>query len=1605
MEKEDIQEFREALQRMSDEDTEDKKESLPRDDQEKILELYQEEVSKIEQEKEALKKENSRLSSSVGNGDIREKDCVAEEVLVTEAQSKDDTQTLPDNDQDRDDLSSIFSEDEEDLRSLVEGSDTIRKALKNLRKERDFWITDTASETSDDGDTSVSARSSVRDTTADRIQISKLLAEKEFLELKLSQVTNDKKETETKLKFLEKSDVKRRHEASNARLNQSEPKPRIESTMQPPKQGDHKKHREAPKPHTQRHKHKNHSEHGMTNAELLQFLRSRSISPQLVKGYEDDIAILAEENAKLGEIIDHLHINPDEEESPTIDPMAAFMDAYEHRVPQEEYMRLESEKMRLEHLVREKDRQIKERDRIIEETKFEFEDEVKLLKESLKRAEQKVIVKTKEMNEYEITIIELKSSFEEQIATAANELQIRNEQKMRLEEMNANLMETNKKCQIEIENLKTSLSKLNAREKEIEKKYNNELKVLEEKYQNENREKMQLSENFEGLMSDLMVLKTKLLQDGNKTARMREGFEKERTDLGGEELSVNPRFANLSLHLRNKSHDEKGQQPIADPQAANQQAVTMESNEVNLSMQTDISGYMMLIQNQNEKIEMLERANQELNDKLLQAIQQQQQKPFSDVSTVYSETSLEGQIQSPMPGSQLIPGNQPTIQGDTSQHQHDLNNNPSRPTSAMKYEMDEIVQENTYLKTKLDDLGKEKMKRRELEEKNEELQEEISQMAKKRNEVQKKQEHMSTEIEEMNEKVEELEKCNAKLTKEADQLINKIKEMEESFNEEKEKLTLSNEKEREKSDKAFEKEQERLKEMEEEIENLQEEINSLTKQNKELKNKYNRELGNERKEDASEMEEEIETMRDEITSLLKQNKDMKNKYNKQIENLKRQHLEEMDNLDENEDGQQTIQQLKKVETQWKTKLQNTIKKYDEQLKKSEEEKKKLLASLRKTQGSISKPQGTSQGAAEELMEEIMESPESAYNVESECPLETAQAQLFTPDDGDIQQEAQHAGEETRRAKVMNINDYNPNNEPEDLENEPVIRPPLKQSYSITDIELDDETGDGLIENPRFSDDEDFPTGKVLDTRVHASPKSVHGKHRIDHDGIQLEYPSIVPNVQIQVELENDEGRGSTARSSRIDSNMYKKLEENNIQLQKALNQKQNELLSLTQKIGQLEQQLVAKNGEIALLQEREKNASVVFQTKMDDKTKHYQDLLEKLKTKLQGEKKELEERLNKDSEEMQRLMKEEFQKSLSSKSGVLENKLQELVADKVKVYKEQIKKLDGLLQNSKEKLNQFEKGEDDRTKRLERERKVLRATIQALTKELNKAKQDRKELKKEFKKGKADMKNATEEERKCFEESLETAKEVQKLKIEEDMRNKYSIDVEKYEGKLEQMNDEIQQYETKMEEMAIKFKEDKFKLESDLQDSMVELDSMKETQKEFKVSLEEEYKRKLRKEKQNIEITLESLRQEIARLRENRQHLETQLQQNAQYKLDKDSGYQTSHAPSPDNFFNNKEIFNRIENEYQQQLQREKEYYESKIQDLEDDYEGLSKEISRMKTKYRQERIGMQSEFEKEKAFLEERFEREKREIQASLQFRLSSMRDPRVSFIFLFLF
>lgn len=69
-----------------------------------------------------------------------------------------------------------------------------------------------------------------------------------------------------------------------------------------------------------------------------------------------------------------------------------------------------------------------------------------------------------------------------------------------------------------------------------------------------------------------------------------------------------------------------------------------------------------------------------------------------------------------------------------------------------------------------------------------------------------------------------------------------------------------------------------------------------------------------------------------------------------------------------------------------------------------------------------------------------------------------------------------------------------------------------------------------------------------------------------------------------------------------------------------------------------------------------------------------------------------------------------------------------------------------------------------------------------------------------------------------------------------------------------------------------------------------------------------------------------------------------------------------------------------MDNEYQEQMKREKEHHEGKMRDMQTEIERLHEDLSEMKVKARQEKSRVKAGFEREREEMEEQFEKEKNE-------------------------
>ena len=84
----------------------------------------------------------------------------------------------------------------------------------------------------------------------------------------------------------------------------------------------------------------------------------------------------------------------------------------------------------------------------------------------------------------------------------------------------------------------------------------------------------------------------------------------------------------------------------------------------------------------------------------------------------------------------------------------------------------------------------------------------------------------------------------------------------------------------------------------------------------------------------------------------------------------------------------------------------------------------------------------------------------------------------------------------------------------------------------------------------------------------------------------------------------------------------------------------------------------------------------------------------------------------------------------------------------------------------------------------------------------------------------------------------------------------------------------------------------------------------------------------------------------------------------------------------------------KLNEEFQEQLKREKECHENKIKGLYTEIEKLHEDLSEMKVKARQEKSRVKADFERERVEIEEQFEKERNDWRARMN--MISAMQPR---------
>ena len=779
-----------------------------------------------------------------------------------------------------DDLSSIFSDDSQDMSSLVKDNCILREAMTQLRNDNHGVFTDAVSETSDEADDFYPKQ--YESGSEEKPTVSNWFADRGLNTERLNDLMREKRETQAKMRQLEREKAAADRRVRQDKMDRDFLEERfslrtshLEKEIQNLKQENQLLKRASTKG-TETNPNEFDKKSGETKdtEDLFGGDKDGSIAGQ--DAFSIDIAMLAKENEKLSEIIDHL------QESPGPDCLSEFVDNLDRYVPKDEYIKLENEKFKLETALREKERLTKEQVHLLEETKFHLEEEIEILKENLKKAETKNAEKGKLLSQYDIKMMEAKTKFTEKVGKLEFRLQQEISNKMKLESVIVNLKKCNQNFDKEIQGMKERMNQLQKQRAENEENRQRKDLEAEERLRQEAEEKMKLGRNVEALLQDLMQLKEKMLEEAEnhrqEKEKLRSEFENEKSEMIKKQEDEQRRLK-FELDAEKRSNE---------PMKKRMRDIPAETIVSNMGNRTEVG----IFESHVTKNAQGTREN---------ALVDEQDKGRENEDMVLTSNNI------PDNGSWSS-----SIEDNT----EDLTKvkrklaELAQLNGIIQQRNKEIEQENINLKETMERVEKDVSRLRELEDKNEELQEEITRNEKRKNQMLRKQQEMMDEREEFSKELIKAERNNSDLSEEVKRLNTKIKTMEIDFKEERLNLTSSLEDEKKNTmndtEKLLEEQRVRNTHLENEIEDLNADIKTLKKAKRTAEETF------------------VSDMRN-----------LTERHTAELENERERHRQLQDELNNNAGT------VRRVTEQWEQMLRNTVNRYEQDLQRGEEERRKM----------------------------------------------------------------------------------------------------------------------------------------------------------------------------------------------------------------------------------------------------------------------------------------------------------------------------------------------------------------------------------------------------------------------------------------------------------------------------------------------------------------------------------------------------------------------------------------------------------------------------------------------------------------------------------------
>ena len=590
---------------------------------------------------------------------------------------------------------------------------------------------------------------------------------------------------------------------------------------------------------------------------------------------KQELALLAQENELFKHIIDSME--KQEHSKVAIEDVSGQSNERLRGFENEDLIRLEREKAQLEERVRVLERSNREQELMLEDVHNKAEDNLRVYKRESKVLENELYSQSTVVEDYEVQMSQMKQSYDEEIQQL--------ELKLELEVTN------NKQLQEQTHQLEKSICKLEEERKEL-------LLKIEEAYKAENEvvdERTQLEESYS---RDIIELRQNVEEEIQKKAEMSIEIERLMSELiecEKQKKQMEARFFHEAQELKLQL-DKEREEIYSYLNGAAVSQVMMQSNvaqQTQPGIQLVAAGTQMLTKEEDWKIKLSEEVRKK------ERLEEENKKLLYQINDL-----LEQNVGGGVTNTTHI---KHSFDYDVNKTSHSVN---IEKLKDLEVEIDELKEHCRVLE-------RGSKRKKELENINKQLSEEIEELTIKKDEIIRKQKEVMKELDDSLSSVQKVEDKNRRLAEEVENLSRKIRQMEDNYRNEKEDWMRNYAKEK----------------------TLQ--INELLSEKEIIERKYNEQVKINRS-----MEAEINSFQTRIYDL-ERAKERTERNNSEITS----HLKEEINFERGrtkiikDELDKSVEVFKKQTEQLETSLCEKKKKYDEEIRILEEEKQRIRTDL------------------------------------------------------------------------------------------------------------------------------------------------------------------------------------------------------------------------------------------------------------------------------------------------------------------------------------------------------------------------------------------------------------------------------------------------------------------------------------------------------------------------------------------------------------------------------------------------------------------------------------------------------------------------------------